>query len=178
MPDIEAQRPSEDVRGDAGDMTADVVTIRRTGADSVAVKTVGLLVTAIGMTLIRAGCRRHVHPDVAILAGLSAAALAIVDVVFRARATPRPRWRWPFGGGATNAWRRTASRLRAPLSMPGSTGGCRRMRLLGEGEGDRWRTDARSIARVTLVYAGRTGRAGAASESPVWPSCWYWRRRG
>jgi hypothetical protein len=49
------------------------------------VKTVGLLVTAIGTTLIRAGWRREVHPDVAALAGLSAAALATVDVLFTAQ---------------------------------------------------------------------------------------------
>ena len=36
MPDIEAQRTSEDVRGDAGNMAADVVTIRRVCAESVA----------------------------------------------------------------------------------------------------------------------------------------------
>ena len=40
MPDIKEQRPSEDVRGDAGDMAADVVTIRRASADSVAARDV------------------------------------------------------------------------------------------------------------------------------------------
>lgn len=49
------------------------------------VKTVGLLVTAVGLTLIRAGRRRHVHPDIALLAGLSAAALATVDLVYVAQ---------------------------------------------------------------------------------------------
>jgi hypothetical protein len=45
------------------------------------VKTVGVLVTAIGMTLMRSGHRNRVHPDVALLAGLSAAALAAIDIV-------------------------------------------------------------------------------------------------
>jgi hypothetical protein len=49
------------------------------------VKTVGVLVTAIGMTLARSGQRGRVHPDVALLAGLSAAALAAIDVVYVAR---------------------------------------------------------------------------------------------
>jgi hypothetical protein len=49
------------------------------------VKTVGVLVTAVGLTLIRAGLRRRVHPDVAWLASLSAAGLATIDVVYVAR---------------------------------------------------------------------------------------------
>ena len=49
------------------------------------VKTVGLLLTAVGITLIRAGRRRDVHPDVALLAGLSAAALATVDITYAAQ---------------------------------------------------------------------------------------------
>jgi hypothetical protein len=49
------------------------------------VKTVGILVTAIGVTLIRAGQGRRVHSDVALLAGLSAAALGTIDVVYVAR---------------------------------------------------------------------------------------------
>jgi len=44
------------------------------------VNTVGMLVTVIGLTLIRAGRRGRVHPDVALLAGLSASALATIDV--------------------------------------------------------------------------------------------------
>ena len=49
------------------------------------VKTVGVLVTAIGVTLIHAGRRGRVSPDVALLAGLSAGALAAIDVVYAAR---------------------------------------------------------------------------------------------
>jgi hypothetical protein len=49
------------------------------------VKTVGVLVTAVGMTLLRAGHRGRVHPDVALLAGLSAAALATIDVLYVAQ---------------------------------------------------------------------------------------------
>jgi hypothetical protein len=49
------------------------------------VKTVGVLVTAVGMTLVRAGGRGRVHPDVAFLGGLSALALATIDVVYVAR---------------------------------------------------------------------------------------------
>jgi hypothetical protein len=37
------------------------------------------------MTLARSGRRGRVHPDVALLAGLTAAALAAVDVVYVAR---------------------------------------------------------------------------------------------
>ena len=46
------------------------------------VKTVGVLVTTVGLTLMRAGRRGHVHPDVSLLAGLSAAALASIDLVY------------------------------------------------------------------------------------------------
>ncbi len=49
------------------------------------VKTVGVLVTAVGLTLMRAGQRGRVHPDVALLAGLSAAALAAIDLVYVTR---------------------------------------------------------------------------------------------
>ena len=49
------------------------------------VKTVGVLVSAIGITLARSGRRGRVHPDVALLAGLSAAALAAIDLVYVAR---------------------------------------------------------------------------------------------
>jgi energy-converting hydrogenase Eha subunit E len=49
------------------------------------VKTVGVLVTAVGVTLIRASRRRRVHPDVALLGGLSAAALAGIDLVYVSR---------------------------------------------------------------------------------------------
>jgi hypothetical protein len=49
------------------------------------VKTVGVLVTAVGLTLVRAGRRRRMHRDVAFLASLSAAALATIDVVYVAR---------------------------------------------------------------------------------------------
>ena len=40
MPDVDEQQQSEDVRGDAGDMAADMVTIGRAGADSVAARDV------------------------------------------------------------------------------------------------------------------------------------------
>jgi hypothetical protein len=49
------------------------------------VKTVGVLVASIGLTLIRAGRRGRVHPDVALLAGLSAGALAAIDLVYATR---------------------------------------------------------------------------------------------
>lgn len=49
------------------------------------VKTVGVLVSAIGITLARSGRRGRVHPDVALLGGLSAAALAAIDLVYVAR---------------------------------------------------------------------------------------------
>jgi hypothetical protein len=49
------------------------------------VKTVGMLVTAVGLTLMRAGHRGRVHPDVSLLAGLSAAALAAIDLVYVSR---------------------------------------------------------------------------------------------
>jgi hypothetical protein len=42
MPDIDEQRPSEDVCGGAGELAADVVTIRRAGADSVAARDVAI----------------------------------------------------------------------------------------------------------------------------------------
>jgi hypothetical protein len=49
------------------------------------VNTVGLLIGAVGVTLIRAGRRPRVHADIRLLATLSAAALAAVDVVYVAR---------------------------------------------------------------------------------------------
>jgi hypothetical protein len=49
------------------------------------VKTVGALITAIGGTLLSAGRRRRVVPEVAALAAGSAAALAVVDILYVAR---------------------------------------------------------------------------------------------
>jgi hypothetical protein len=49
------------------------------------VKTVGVLVTTIGVTLIHAGRRGRVPPDVALLAALGAGALATIDVVYAGR---------------------------------------------------------------------------------------------
>ena len=49
------------------------------------VKTVGLLITAVGVTLVHAGRRPRIHQEIRVLAALSAAALAAVDVVYVAR---------------------------------------------------------------------------------------------
>ena len=49
------------------------------------VKTVGSLITAIGGTLMLAGSRRRVTPEVRLLAVGSAAALAAVDVLYTSR---------------------------------------------------------------------------------------------
>jgi energy-converting hydrogenase Eha subunit E len=49
------------------------------------VKTVGLLITAVGVTLIHAGRRPRIHQEIRVLAALSAAALAAVDVVYVSR---------------------------------------------------------------------------------------------
>ena len=49
------------------------------------VKTVGALITAIGGTLLSAGLRRRVAPEVAALAVGSAVALATVDVIYATR---------------------------------------------------------------------------------------------
>jgi hypothetical protein len=71
-----------------------------------------VLVTAIGTTLIRAGCRRDVHPDVAALAGLSAAALATADVVFVAQRRISPVYLLDAGPEvALAAWRGRNDRM-------------------------------------------------------------------
>jgi energy-converting hydrogenase Eha subunit E len=49
------------------------------------VKTVGLLITVVGVTLIHAGRQPRIHQEIRLLAALSAAALASVDVVYVAR---------------------------------------------------------------------------------------------
>jgi hypothetical protein len=49
------------------------------------VKTVGLLIAAVGLTLVRAGQRARVHEEIRFLAALTAAALAAVDVTYVAR---------------------------------------------------------------------------------------------
>jgi hypothetical protein len=54
------------------------------------VKTVGLLITAVGVTLVHAGRRRRVHEEIGVLGALSAAALATVDVVYVARRVISP----------------------------------------------------------------------------------------
>ena len=78
------------------------------------VKTVGLLVTAVGITLIRAGFRRKVHPDVALLAGLSAAALATVDIAFTAQRRISPVYLLDAGPEvALAAWWSSAGRRSA-----------------------------------------------------------------
>ncbi|HZI04200.1 MAG TPA: hypothetical protein VEZ71_09275, partial [Archangium sp.] len=45
------------------------------------VKTVGALIAVVGGTLLAAGLRRRVHPELISLAACSAASLAAVDVV-------------------------------------------------------------------------------------------------
>lgn len=88
------------------------------------VKTVGLLVTAIGTTLFRAGCRRDVHPDVAALAGLSAAALATIDVVFVARRRISPVYLLDAGPEvALAAWWGGYKRMAARREDESSSGG-------------------------------------------------------
>jgi hypothetical protein len=49
------------------------------------VKTVGALVTVIGGTLLFAGARRHVGPEVRLLGAGTAAAFTAVDVVYTAK---------------------------------------------------------------------------------------------
>src|SRR5436190_17756159 len=51
------------------------------------VKTVGVLVTAIAATLTVAAWRRNVTTEIAVLAALSAAALAAIDIVYVAKRT-------------------------------------------------------------------------------------------
>ncbi|HZH16742.1 MAG TPA: hypothetical protein VE057_20475 [Archangium sp.] len=46
------------------------------------VKTVGALIAVVGGTLLAAGLRRRVHPELISLAAGSAASLAVVDVVY------------------------------------------------------------------------------------------------
>ena len=46
------------------------------------VKTVGALIAVVGGTLLAAGLRRRVHPELISLAACSAASLAAVDVVY------------------------------------------------------------------------------------------------
>lgn len=49
------------------------------------VKTVGVLITVIGVTMLMAGFRGHVRPETIVLAAGSAAALAGVDIRYTAR---------------------------------------------------------------------------------------------
>jgi hypothetical protein len=49
------------------------------------VKTVGVLVSVIGVVLALAGCRRRVEPEPALLAAGSAAGLAAIDTVYATR---------------------------------------------------------------------------------------------
>ena len=54
------------------------------------VKTVGALIAVAGVTMITAGLRRRVTPEIALLAAGSAAALATVDVVYTNKGVIRP----------------------------------------------------------------------------------------
>ena len=49
------------------------------------VKTVGVLVSVIGLVLMHAGRRRHVENEAALLAAGSAAGLATIDMVYASR---------------------------------------------------------------------------------------------
>jgi hypothetical protein len=49
------------------------------------VKTVGALITVIGGTLLAAGLRRRVTPEIRLLGAGSAAAFTLVDVIYTAR---------------------------------------------------------------------------------------------
>ena len=63
--------------------TFEAVTGRKT--DRWLVKTVGVLVGVIGVTVILAGRRRHVTPEPAVLAAGTAASLAAIDTVYATR---------------------------------------------------------------------------------------------
>ena len=80
------------------------------------VKTVGALITVVGGTLVAAGLRRRVSPEVMLLAAGSAAALAVVDVVYVSRRRISPVYLLDavtegvlvagWGLAATRAWRK------------------------------------------------------------------------
>jgi hypothetical protein len=54
------------------------------------VKTVGVLVAAVGGTLALAGARRRVTPEVALLGAASAAGLGAIDAVYASRGRIAP----------------------------------------------------------------------------------------
>ncbi len=88
------------------------------------VKTVGALVTVIGGTLLTAGLRRRVGPELMLLAAGSAASLAAVDLVYVSRRRISPVYLldaitegvliagWCVA--ASRAWKRQGARLPPP----------------------------------------------------------------
>ena len=59
-------------------------------ADHWLVNTVALLLVAIGCTLLTAGWRRHVCPEIIVLGITSALAVAAIDIIYVARGTIPP----------------------------------------------------------------------------------------
>src|SRR4051794_38650562 len=59
-------------------------------ADHWLVMCVGLLVTAIAVTLLTAACRRHVASEIAVLAIGSAMGLTAIDIIYVARQVIAP----------------------------------------------------------------------------------------
>lgn len=84
------------------------ITVRKT--DTWLVKTVGVLVTVSGATLLQASRERDLRPSVVVLGAGSAAALAVVDFLYVAKRRIGPvyaldgvfetalAWRWLRGG--------------------------------------------------------------------------------
>jgi hypothetical protein len=76
------------------------------------VKTVGALVAVAGATMMAAGLRRRVTPEIALLAAGSAAALATVDVVYTQKGVIRPVYLLDAvaEAGLIGAWTAAAAR--------------------------------------------------------------------
>ncbi len=59
-------------------------------ADHWLVKTAGVLITAVGLSLLTAAWRRRESPEAAVLAVASAAGLTAIDITYTARGVIRP----------------------------------------------------------------------------------------
>ncbi len=85
------------------------------------VKTVGLLVAVIGFGLALAGYRRHVSPELALIAAGSAGAVAAIDVVYVARQRISPVYLGDavIEAGLLIAWLRVCRRsIPRPIALP------------------------------------------------------------
>lgn len=76
------------------------------------VKTVGAMITVVGVTMTVAGLRRRVTPEIAMLAAGSAAALAAVDVIYNQKGVIPPVYLLDAvaEAGLIGAWAAAAAR--------------------------------------------------------------------